>query len=110
MSPAAGSCSGRLSAASAVLFNGVTGKGADQFLFSGQNQVGPFVHHAAAYSIGALLLLLACKGIGYGVCLSCFRGGPIFPSIFIGAVGGAAMSHLPGLPLVPALGMGIGAM
>ena len=30
--------------------------------------------------------------------------------MFIGAAGGMAMSHLPGLPLVPALAMGIGAM
>jgi H+/Cl- antiporter ClcA len=42
--------------------------------------------------------------------LSGFRGGPTFPGIFIGAVGGALLSHLPGLPLVPAVGMGMGAM
>ena len=30
--------------------------------------------------------------------------------MFLGAVGGVAMSHLPGLPLVPAVAMGIGAM
>ncbi len=36
--------------------------------------------------------------------------GPIFPAMFIGAAGGIALSHLPGLPLVPAVAMGIGAM
>jgi H+/Cl- antiporter ClcA len=44
------------------------------------------------------------------VSLSSFRGGPIFPAMFVGAAGAMALSHLPGLPLVPALGMGIGAM
>ena len=60
--------------------------------------------------MAALLLLIACKGLAYGASLSSFRGGPIFPAMFIGAAGGMAMSHLPGLPLVPALAMGIGAM
>ena len=27
-----------------------------------------------------------------------FRGGPVFPAIFIGTVGGLLASHLPGLP------------
>jgi H+/Cl- antiporter ClcA len=53
---------------------------------------------------------VAMKAVAYGVSLSSFRGGPIFPSIFIGAAGGALLSHLPGLPLVPAVGIGIGAM
>jgi H+/Cl- antiporter ClcA len=56
------------------------------------------------------VLLLACKGLAYGASLSSFRGGPIFPSMFLGAAGGVALSHLPGLPLVPAVAMGIGAM
>ena len=34
----------------------------------------------------------------------------MFPSMFIGAAVGVAASHLPGLPLVPAVAMGIGAM
>jgi H+/Cl- antiporter ClcA len=79
-------------------------------LFSGQSQLGPLIDHAAAYSVGALLLLIACKGLAYGASLSSFRGGPTFPALFIGAAGGIALSHLPGLPLVPAVAMGIGAM
>jgi hypothetical protein len=42
--------------------------------------------------------------------LGSLRGGPIFPALFVGAAGGIAMSHLPGLPLIPAVAMGIGAM
>ena len=60
--------------------------------------------------MGALLLLVACKGLAYALSLSAFRGGPVFPAMFIGAAGGIAASHLPGLSLVPAVAMGIGAM
>ena len=42
--------------------------------------------------------------------MSGFRGGPTFPGMFIGAVGGIALSHLPGLPMVAGAAMGIGAM
>ena len=42
--------------------------------------------------------------------LSSFRGGPVFPSLYIGAVGGMAMSHLPGMSLVAGVAMGMGAM
>jgi H+/Cl- antiporter ClcA len=79
-------------------------------LFSGQSDLGPFISNSASYSVGALLLLIACKGLAYGVSLSSFRGGPTFPAMFLGAAGGVALSHLPGLPLVDGVAMGIGAM
>ena len=60
--------------------------------------------------MGALLLLVACKGLAYALSLSSFRGGPVFPAMFIGAAAGIAASHLPGLDLIPAAAMGIGAM
>jgi H+/Cl- antiporter ClcA len=56
------------------------------------------------------VLLIACKGLAYSLALSAFRGGPIFPAMFLGAVGGVALSHLPGLETVPGAAMGIGAM
>ncbi len=65
---------------------------------------------APATPSGALLLLIACKGLAYGISLSSFRGGPTFPALFLGGVGGVALSHLPGLPLVAGVAMGIGAM
>jgi hypothetical protein len=68
------------------------------------------ITNSASYTVGALLLLLVCKSLAYGVSLSSFRGGPTFPALFVGAVGGIAMSHLPGLPLVAGVAMGIGAM
>jgi H+/Cl- antiporter ClcA len=87
-----------------------TGKSSADVLFSGQSQLGPLITNASSYSVGALLLLLACKGLAYSASLSSFRGGPTFPSLYLGAAGGIALSHLPGLPLVPGVAMGIGAM
>ena len=46
------------------------------------------------------LIGAASKGLGYAIALSGFRGGPVFPGMFIGAVGGIALSHLPGLPMI----------
>jgi H+/Cl- antiporter ClcA len=97
-------------AALAIAYAEGSGKSSSQVLFSGQTALGPLVMHAARYTVPALLLLLACKGLGYGLSMSAFRGGPVFPSLFLGAAGGIAMSHLPGLPLIPAVAMGIGAM
>ena len=97
-------------AGAAVIFDQVTGEGTDKVLFSGQNSLAPFITHAASYSVGALALLLLMKGIAYSVSMSGFRGGPTFPAIFIGAVGATLLSHLPGLALIPAVGMGMGAM
>jgi H+/Cl- antiporter ClcA len=42
--------------------------------------------------------------------LAAFRGGPTFPAMFVGAAGGIALSHLPGLPLIAGVAIGIGAM
>jgi len=51
-------------------------------LFSGQSGVPALV---AETSTGVVLVLLAAKALGYAVSLGCgFRGGPVFPAIFIG--------------------------
>ena len=94
----------------AILYAEGTGKASSDVLFSGQSALPHLVQHASSYTVGALLLLLACKGLAYGVSLSSFRGGPVFPAMFLGAAGGIAMSHLPGLPVVAGVAMGIGAM
>jgi H+/Cl- antiporter ClcA len=94
----------------AIAYASATGKSSSDVLFSGQSDLGPFIANSASYSVGALLMLIACKGLAYGVSLSSFRGGPTFPALFVGAAGGVALSHLPGLPVVDGVAMGIGAM
>ncbi|WP_214368823.1 chloride channel protein [Pseudonocardia sp. H11422] len=94
----------------AVLFAAVTGHSWSAVLFSGQDQLGPLIAEHGRDTVGALLLLLACKGLAYSVSLAGFRGGPVFPAMFLGAAGGIALSHLPGLPLVAGVAIGIGAM
>lgn len=51
-------------------------------LFSGQAAVPDVV---AEGSVGVLLVILVGKGLGYAISLGCgFRGGPVFPAIFLG--------------------------
>jgi H+/Cl- antiporter ClcA len=108
--PVAALVAGLVVAGLAIAYAEGAGKNSSEVLFSGQSALGPLVTNSASYTVGALLLLIACKGLAYGVSLSSFRGGPVFPALFIGAAGGVALSHLPGLPLVAGVAMGIGAM
>lgn len=72
----------------AIAYGACTGKGTSEVLFSGQTALGPLVTSSTSYTVAALLLLIACKGLAYGASLSSFRGGPIFPAMFIGAAAG----------------------
>jgi len=94
----------------AIAFGQATDKAASEVLFSGQNALPGLVQDAAAWSVGSLLLLVLLKGLAYSLSLSAFRGGPVFPGMFIGAVGGIAFSHLPGLPMIAGVAIGIAAM
>jgi H+/Cl- antiporter ClcA len=94
----------------AMAFAEGSGKSYTEVLFSGQAQLPALIDGAAGWTVGALVLLVACKSLAYGVSLSGFRGGPVFPGMFIGAAGGIAFSHLPGLPMIAGAAMGIGAM
>jgi H+/Cl- antiporter ClcA len=108
--PVAALVAGLVVAGLAIAFAEGAGKSSSEVLFSGQSALGPLITNSASYTVGALLLLLVCKSLAYGVSLSSFRGGPVFPSLFVGAAGGMAMSHLPGLPLVAGVAMGMGAL
>ncbi|MFF7245119.1 chloride channel protein [Embleya sp. NPDC008237] len=87
-----------------------SGYEASGVLYSGQHGLNPLLADSAGYSVGALVLLIVCKSAAYCASLSSFRGGLVFPSMFVGAVGGIALSHLPGLDLTSGFAMGIGAM
>jgi H+/Cl- antiporter ClcA len=88
----------------------MTGRSFTQVLFSGQDALPELVEHAADYSIGVLILLIVCKAAAYGLSLSAFRGGPVFPSLFIGGAFGIAASALPGMNLAAGIAIGIGAL
>jgi H+/Cl- antiporter ClcA len=51
-------------------------------LFSGQAALPELVAEGSA---GVVIVLVLAKALAYGICLGCgFRGGPVFPAIFIG--------------------------
>jgi H+/Cl- antiporter ClcA len=102
-------CAGILVALLAVVFHAITGRGAGEVLFSGQSALPGLSSGAAAWSVSALVLLVALKALAWGVSMGGFRGGPTFPAIFIGAAAGILASHLPGFDLTGAVGVGIGA-
>ena len=58
------------------------GADSQEVLFSGQASVPDLV---ATSSTKIVVILLLAKAIGYGISLGCgFRGGPVFPAIFLG--------------------------
>jgi H+/Cl- antiporter ClcA len=101
---------GLLVALTAIVFQALTDKDASFVLFSGQDSLPDLVQHASSWSAGALILLLVCKSVAYALSLSCFRGGPVFPGMFIGGALGILASQLPGLSMIAGVGIGIGAM
>jgi H+/Cl- antiporter ClcA len=101
---------GMLVGVTAMAYQLLTGHSFTEVLFSGQDALPDLVANAASYPLAVLIVLIVCKSVAYGLSLSAFRGGPVFPSMFIGAALGIAVSGLPGLDLAPAIAMGIGAM
>jgi H+/Cl- antiporter ClcA len=92
----------------AVLFRALANEPVDLVLFSGENSMSTVV---GVSSLGVLLLLLFAKGLAYSLSLGTgFRGGPIFPAVFLGiGVGVLAAQVLPGLDLTPAVITGMAA-
>jgi H+/Cl- antiporter ClcA len=81
----------------AILF-GLTDQSVEAVLFSGSSALVPLVDQAATLSLGTIALLLVLKSIAWSISMGSFRGGAVFPAIFMGTVGGFLASHLPGLP------------
>jgi H+/Cl- antiporter ClcA len=82
------------------------GLGADpvDVLFSGQASL-PNV--AAEDSAKVLIVLLVAKGLAYAVCLGCgFRGGPVFPAMFLGV--GLATFAVIAFDVSPTLAVAVG--
>ena len=94
----------------ALLF-GATGEDPTVVLFSGQDQLGTIVSQGPGWGAGVLMLLVLAKAAAYSVSLgSGFRGGPVFPALFLGAGAGIALSLVvPGLETTPAVVAGLAA-
>jgi H+/Cl- antiporter ClcA len=94
---------GLLVAGLAFAFGRATDENPVGVLLSGQDQLPALVARAGTLSLSTLVVLIAFKGIAYGLCMGSFRGGPTFPAIFLGTAGGIMAAGLPGLATTPAV-------
>jgi H+/Cl- antiporter ClcA len=77
---------GLIVGATAVVFRALSDQPIDLVLFSGQSSIPRDLGETSA---GVLLGLLFAKSLAYGVSIGAgFRGGPIFPAVFVGVTAG----------------------
>lgn len=101
---------GLLTGLCAMMYALLTTHGPEDVVLSGQATLGTLAEHPDRWSAGALILLLGCKGIGYAVCLGAFRGGLIFPAVFLGTAAGVLASVvLPGIGSLAGVAIGMAA-
>jgi len=89
----------------------VLGGDSHDVLFSGQAAVPTIVAESSA---GVVVVILLAKATAYGICLGCgFRGGPVFPAIFIGvalaSIGVVALDTSPTLAVAVGTAAGMAA-
>ena len=73
---------GGLAVGALALLADALGADSQDVFFSGQTSVPGLVQEDSARVV---LVLLAAKALAYAICLGCgFRGGPVFPAIFLG--------------------------
>lgn len=79
-------------AAAALITRALTGESVNTVLFSGQEAMGEVLGITTA---SALLIIAVAKTIGYAVSLGGgFRGGMVFPAVFLGVVVGSLGTQL----------------
>ncbi|WP_172829072.1 chloride channel protein [Paraoerskovia marina] len=99
---------GLLIAAIAVVARAISGEDVDTVLFSGQSTMSALTDAGAL----ALVVIAVAKAAGYAISLGTgFRGGSIFPAVYLGMAVGALGSFVPGatLPGLVACGIAAGA-
>lgn len=81
----------------------------EETLFSGEHELEVLLDHPEAYGAGTLLLILVGKILAFALSLETgFRGGRIFPVLFIGATVGFITSDVfERVPLAVAVGCGM---
>jgi chloride channel protein, CIC family len=89
----------------------VLGGDSQDVLFSGQAGVPTIIAESSA---GVVVVILLAKAVAYGICLGCgFRGGPVFPAIFIGvalaSIGVVALDTSPTLAVAVGTAAGMAA-
>ena len=99
---------GTIVAAAAVITRAITGEGVDTILFSGQEAMTTVL---GLTSVSVLIVIGIAKTIAYSVSLGAgFRGGMVFPSVYLGVViATAADLMLDGVNLSAMVATGIAA-
>jgi H+/Cl- antiporter ClcA len=94
----------------AALYAALTGHSPDDVAMSGQATLSTLATNPEHWSAFALVLLLACKGLAFAVCIGVFRGGSVFPAVFLGAAAGVlAGMWFPGIGSLDGLAIGMAA-
>ncbi|WP_406002678.1 chloride channel protein [Streptomyces sp. NBC_00829] len=93
----------------AALYTLVTDRTPADVASSGQDTLASMASDPHAWGVGALLAVLLFKGAAYTLCLGSLRGGPVFPSLFLGGAVGVLLAPLPGLGVVPGMAAGMAA-
>jgi H+/Cl- antiporter ClcA len=95
---------GGLAVGALALLADALGADSQDVFFSGQAAVPGLVQEDSAKIV---VVLVAAKALAYGICLGCgFRGGPVFPAIFIGI--GLAMIYVIAFDVSPTLAVAVG--
>jgi H+/Cl- antiporter ClcA len=101
---------GLIAGCSAALYAVLTDHSPAEVAMSGQATLPALATHPEAWSAAALVLLVVCKGLAYAVCIGAFRGGSVFPAVFLGAAFGVlAGLWFPGVGTVDGLAIGMAA-
>jgi H+/Cl- antiporter ClcA len=92
----------------AVLFHEISGKAYDFVLFSGESSIGLILKEG---SVAVIVGVLFAKALAYAISIGAgFRGGPVFPAIFIGvAVGTLATAIDSSFSITAGVAVGVAA-
>lgn len=93
----------------AAAYAGITGRSPADVALSGEAALPQLAADPHSWPVGALIAVLAFKSAAYAISLGSLRGGPVFPSLFLGGAAGVLLAPLPGFGVVPAMAAGMAA-